>query len=130
MALMLDTCGLLSLVGLVEKRLSNETLRSISTADTVYISACSLFEIAIKHKKQGLDLGVFTDAKTLWSTALREYDLTDLPITSDTFFQAVTLPDVHADPFDRIIIAQASQRHIPVVTFDEAFSEYGVHVMV
>ncbi len=130
MALMLDTCGLLSLAGLVAKRLSNEALNSISKADTVYVSACSMFEIAIKHKKQGLDLGIFSDAMTLWNKALAEYDLTDLPVTSEDFFQAVTLQDVHADPFDRIIIAQASERHISVVTFDKTFAEYGVPVMV
>jgi len=129
MALMLDTCGLLSLVGLVRKRLSRETLQNISTADTVYVSACSMFEIAIKHKKQDLDLGVFTDAQSLWNAALTEYDLTDLPVSNDVFFRSVKLPDHHADPFDRIIIAQTFKLRISLVTFDSLFTEYGVSVM-
>jgi PIN domain nuclease of toxin-antitoxin system len=129
MALMLDTCGLLSLAGLVRKRLSGETLQHISTADAVYVSACSMFEIAIKHKKQGLDLGMFPDARSLWNTALTEYDLTDLPVSNDDFFQSVKLPDHHADPFDRIIVAQTLKLRISLVTFDGFFRKYGVSVL-
>lgn len=129
MALMLDTCGLLSLAGLVEKRLSEDTLSRIAVADTVYISACSLFEIAIKHKKKGLDLGIFSDARELWDKIIDEYDLTELPITGDAFYQSVTLPDLHADPFDRIIVAQAASENLSLITFDNLFSNYGIPVM-
>ncbi len=129
MALMLDTCGLLSLVGLVEKRLSDDTLSRIAVADTLYISACSLFEIAIKHKKKAMDLGVFPDAKHLWDKALGEYELTELSITGHAFFQSVILPNHHADPFDRIIIAQAASLHVSLITFDGQFAKYGIPVM-
>ncbi len=129
MDLMLDTCGLLSLVGLVEKRLSDDTLSRIAGADTVYVSACSLFEIAIKHKKKGLDLGVFHDAAHLWDKALAEYELTELPITGHAFFQSVALPDVHADPFDRIIAAQTVSLDLSLITFDTLFVHYRIPVM-
>ncbi len=129
MALMLDTCGLLSLVGLVGKRLSDDTLSRIAAADTVCMSPCSLFEIAIKNKKKSLDLGIFPDANQLWDKALTEYELTELPITGRTFFQSVILPDHHADPFDRIIIAQAASLHLTLVTFDSLFSDYGIPVI-
>lgn len=42
------------------------------------------------------------------------------------FSDAVELPEIHADPFDRIIIAEARARKIPVVTYDAVFSGYGV----
>ncbi len=129
MAVMLDTCGLLSLVGLTEKRLGQETRNTIGMADTVHISSCSLFEIAIKHKKRGLDLGIFPDAKSLWDQALEEYELTEEPVTGDNFFQSIILPDHHADPFDRIIIAQAKALHLSLVSFDEIFIRYGMSVM-
>lgn len=129
MDLMLDTCGLLSLAGLVKKRLSKNTLNRIAVADTVYISACSLFEIAIKHKKGGIDLGVFSDARQLWYKAIDEYDLTELPITGNAFYQSVTLPDWHADPFDRIIVAQAASENLSLITFDDLFSSYGITVI-
>ncbi len=129
MALMLDTCGLLSLVGLAAERLSHDTLKSIEIADVVYISSCSLFEIAIKHKKHGLDLGVFDDPKALWDIALAEYEIVELPVTGSAFFQSTRLPDVHTDPFDRIIIAQAKALQLPLISFDKVFINYGVVVL-
>ena len=129
MDLMLDTFGMLSLAGLADKRLSDETLNRIKTSETVYISACSLFEIAIKHKKTNLDLGIFSDAKQMWDKSIAEYDLTELAISADAFFKSVALPDLHADPFDRIIIAQAAALRLTLVTFDPLFANYGINVI-
>jgi PIN domain nuclease of toxin-antitoxin system len=129
MALMLDTCGLLSLAGLADKRLSGDTLEHIKTSETVYVSACSLFEIATKHKKKNLDLGIFSDAGQLWDTVVTEYDLTELPVSADAFFKSVQLIDHHADPFDRIIIAQAAALNLTLITFDPLFNKYGIAVM-
>ena len=126
---MLDTCGMLSLAGLADKRLSDETLNRIKTTETVYISACSLFEIAIKHKKTNLDLGIFPDAKQMWDKSMAEYDLTELAVSADAFFKSVALPDLHADPFDRIIIAQAAALRLTLVTFDPLFANYGINVI-
>ena len=77
MALMLDTCGLLSLIGLAEQRLSTDTLSSIEIADTVYISSCSLFEIAIKQTAQwysaGYTSGAPVDLAMLTRKQISEY---------------------------------------------------------
>jgi len=127
--MILDTCGLLSLVGLAERRLSSDTLRQIRTVETLGVSACTMFEISIKHKKRGLDLGVFANPAHLWNTAMQEYQLTELAVRHDTFYHSVLLPDHHADPFDRIIIAHARLEGAPVVTFDPMFSEYDVAVL-
>jgi PIN domain nuclease of toxin-antitoxin system len=129
MDVILDTCGLLSLVGLVQKRLSRDALDTICFAEDVYVSSCSMFEIALKHKKHGLELGFFNGADVLWRSAMEEYELTQLPVSSEIFYDAVMLPDYHADPFDRLIIAQAKQLTIPVVSFDGLFERYGVAVI-
>ena len=129
MDVILDTCALLSLVGLTEKRLSGAAVSRIRTAPSVYLSSCSMFEIAIKHKKRGLDLGVFPNAAELWDVALSEYELTELPLSHEVFHQSVLLPDHHADPFDRIIVAHARKEGIPVATFDASFRMYDVIVV-
>lgn len=129
MDVILDTCALLSLVGLTERRLSGKTLGRIRTAARVYVSSCSMFEIALKHKRHGLDLGRFANAAQLWNIALNEYLLTELPVSHDIFYQSVLLPDHHADPFDRIIIAHARNERAPVATFDKAFTMYDVTVV-
>ena len=129
MDVILDTCALLSLVGLTDRHLSGEALGMIRHAAKVHVSACSMFEIAIKHKRQGLCLGIFDNAAQLWETALREYRLNELPVSHDVFYQSVLLPDHHADPFDRIIIAHARKAAIPVITFDRTFLMYQVAVV-
>ena len=88
-----------------------------------------MFEIAIKHKKGALDLGIFSTADELWTIAVAEYELAELPVNKNDFYHSVQLPNIHADPFDRIIIAQAQVRGIPIITFDEAFSQYDVVLM-
>lgn len=129
MDMILDTCALLSLVGLTERRLSRDALRRIRTADALAVSACSMLEIAVKHKRQGLDLGVFANPAHFWNTAMQEYQLTELPVRHNVFYQSVLLPDHHSDPFDRIIIAHARQDGFPIVTFDPMFSRYDVAVL-
>jgi PIN domain nuclease of toxin-antitoxin system len=126
MELILDTCGFLSLVGLAEKPLTDATLQQIEEADTVYISACSLFEISIKHKKGNLPVRPFENPLQLWRAAVKEFDLTVLPVSDSTFFESTELADVHSDPFDRIIICEALDRGLLLVTYDDVFRRYGV----
>lgn len=123
---MLDTCGLLSLAGIAQKTLSNPCLAQVRSANQVYISACSLFEITLKHKREKLDLAQFKTAEHFWDTCLSRYQLTELPVTAKDFAEAVNLPDHHADPFDRIIIAQSQRLRCPIVTYDTQFTQYGV----
>ena len=129
MELMLDTCGFLSLVGLSERRLEKASLNLIETAETVYISSCSLFEIAIKQKKGNIALHPFTNAMELWKKAIEEYQLTELSVSAKLFFETTTLPDYHSDPFDRLIIAEALSRKISIVSYDAAFTHYGVETI-
>ncbi len=126
MELILDTCGFLSLVGLSDRRLGRAATLVLEEAEPVYISACSLFEIAIKHKKGNLSIRPFENALALWERAVEEYRLAVLPVSDTIFFESTMLPDYHGDPFDRIIIAEALSRNIPVVTYDAVFEHYEV----
>ncbi|MBN2344008.1 MAG: type II toxin-antitoxin system VapC family toxin [Deltaproteobacteria bacterium] len=125
MAVILDTCGLLSLAGVVNRSLSDITLERLRGEDEVFVSAISLFEIAIKHKKGALPLGRYSP-RAFWETSVLQYALAVLPITDNIFLAAVELPNHHRDPSDRIIIAQSIAHKIDVVTYDEMFSLYGV----
>ena len=128
MELILDTCALLSLAGIARKRLTKRTIQLISAEDHVNVSACSLFEISLKLKRSQLDLGRFRSAKAFWEEATAAYELEDLPILSEDFHSAVSLPDYHSDPFDRIIIAQAMRTRSEIVTYDRCFSQYMVRL--
>jgi len=129
MELILDTCGFLSLVGLAEKPLSEATLQQIETAEAVYVSAGSLFEIAVKNKKGNLPVLPFKDPLELWVKAVREFELSVLPVSDEIFFKSTKLNDFHSDPFDRIIISEAMVRNIVIVTYDDVFKRYDVVTM-
>lgn len=126
MDLILDTCGLLSLAGIANRKLTEPCLSKIQTAETLYVSACSHFEISLKHKREQLDLGEFDSAMDFWKACVDRYDLTEAPVTGAFFHAAVCLPDHHADPFDRIIIATAQTLGCEVITYDEQFDRYDV----
>ncbi|CAN5320303.1 hypothetical protein BH20GEM2_BH20GEM2_19260 [soil metagenome] len=52
-----------------------------------------------------------------------------LPITLDHALAAGSLPGLHRDPFDRMLIAQSQLEGVPVVTLDPAFSQYSIETM-
>ena len=79
--------------------------------------------------EKNLSIHPFTSALDLWETALKEYQLIDLPVSASVFFRSTELPDHHADPFDRIILAEALSRNMPVLTYDTLFERYGVGVL-
>ena len=126
MDLILDTCGLLSLAGFADRPLSKQTLKCLREAGQVGVSACSAFEIAIKHKKGALSLGRFSTPDLFWREAMRAYDLHEVSVSSELFFASTRLPDHHADPFDRLIVASALQLGSAVVTYDRLIALYPV----
>jgi PIN domain nuclease of toxin-antitoxin system len=126
MDLILDTCGLLSLAGIAKRMLTDDCLDSIRQADTLYISACSHFEISLKHKRGQLELDDFESPAAFWDACLKAYELSECATTAAHFDAAVHLPDHHADPFDRIIIATAQALDCPIVTYDKRFDAYEV----
>lgn len=124
--LMLDTCALLSLTGIAERKLSRPTLDKISETRALYISSCSLFEISLKLKRQQLKLTPFDDAWAFWQKTINHYDIEVMPVSDSDFLQSVQLPDFHLDPFDRIIIAQALANDLQLVTYDRKFENYEI----
>lgn len=126
MALILDTCGLLSLSGIADKKLSKDCLEEIHSANPLYISSCSAFEIALKHNRGQLLLEGFQTNDDFWEACMRRYVLSEVPVSAELFSNAVQLPNYHADPFDRIIIATAFALACPIVTYDKSFDTYPV----
>jgi PIN domain nuclease of toxin-antitoxin system len=85
----------------------------------VYASAASVWEIAIKRSLGKLEVA---DG---WFEALQE-DFEPLSITAAHARRAGALPQHHTDPFDRMVIAQALEEGLTIVTADAAFNRYDV----
>ena len=129
MDLILDTCGFLSLVGLAQRELSPSCIQAIVECEQLHISACSLFEISLKHKREQLDLAGFQDAMALWEEAIPHYRIEAIPVAAVAFYRSVQLANHHADPFDRIIIAEAKRLQCRIVSYDKIFQTYDVQTI-
>jgi PIN domain nuclease of toxin-antitoxin system len=125
-AIMLDTCGLIWLVNGGGK-ISEDTLKLIEKADIVYVSAATALEVGCKAAIKKLELPM--DAEKWYSKVLSIHDLVEIPITGKTALYSASLPFIHKDPADRIIIATAILHRLPVVTHDSRFSRYSIDVL-
>ena len=84
-------------------------------------SAASMWEIAIKNSLGRPDFHV--DARLL-RRGLLDNGYAELAITSEHAVAIDGLPQIHKDPFDRLIVAQAMMEGITLVTSDQVVSEY------
>jgi len=124
--MILDTCALLWLAS-GDKKLSRSTLKQISEAPVVYVSAISGFEVAIKAAKGKLKLP--HPPQEWFEKVISHHGLAILPLELDICIAAAQLPPIHDDPADRFIIAAAKAGNLPVVTSDENFEAYGIQVL-
>ena len=86
--------------------------------NTVLVSAVSVWEVAIKQATGKLI------APTGFANECKGAGFDPLDITFDHATAAGALPMHHADPFDRMLIAQAIAEHLELVSKDQVFAEY------
>jgi PIN domain nuclease of toxin-antitoxin system len=92
-----------------------------------YVSAASAWEIAIKAGLGKLDILPNLDH---WLPAeIAAAGLTILPIQIEHALGVERQPRHHADPFDRLLIAQAVTDDLTLVSADRAFDAYGVRLL-
>ncbi len=124
MRLLLDTHALIFLLSEPERMRSQARDAIADPANEVVFSAANVWEIEIKAKTGKL---VPPADDTL--VAARSLPIGELAISADHARQAGRLPLHHADPFDRVLIAQAQTEGLTVVTRDGAFALYDVAVL-
>ena len=93
-------------------------------ANDLVFSAASAYVIAVKAAKGHLQLP--EDAATWLATRLPAFGLSPLAISVEHAAAAVALPPIHADPWDRVLVAQARIEDIPILTADSIISRYEV----
>jgi PIN domain nuclease of toxin-antitoxin system len=106
-----------------DARLSRDAIRAIVTADFVWVSAATGWEISIKVAQGRIRL------HESFRTMIAADDFTELPVTLRHAEEFERLPRHHGDPFDRLLIAQARAEGATIVTHDRAFEAYGVPVI-
>jgi PIN domain nuclease of toxin-antitoxin system len=124
--LLLDTNALLW-VAMGHAKLGRVARRRIEDAGDVYVSAASIWEYAIKSARyRSADFGRTAQELAVESEA-RGYRRLD--VTIEDAVEAGLLPQHHTDPFDRMLIAQATAQDLTLVTADEAFAAYDVRTL-
>lgn len=104
-----------------DPQLPTTTRLRIEETPNIFVSIISLWEIAIKTNLGKLTLQIpFTDLQT----ELTAQNLTQLPITFTDLTTYQSLPLHHRDPFDRLLIAQAINYSLTLISRDNAFSAY------
>ena len=102
------------------RRIAAEARQAIEQADSVYVSAVSAWEVAIKTGLRRL-----RPTRTV-EEAASESGFLELPVTFRHAERVTGLPPHHRDPFDRMLVAQAAVEELTLVTRDPVFARYGV----
>jgi len=117
--LLLDTHALLWWLA-DDARLERSAVEAISDAEIVAVSAASAWEIGIKQAIGKLD------GPDDLSAEMATNGFIELPVTVAHALAAGALPPLHADPFDRMLVAQARAEGFTLVTRDQRLADYGI----
>ena len=124
MRVLVDTHALLwAITG--DRKLSRRAHSILASfANEVFVSAASAWEITTKYR-----LGKLPAAEGLvaeFPRVVEKLGFHPLPISIEHAQRAGSLPGEHRDPFDRMLIAQAQNENLPLVSNDKIFDEYGI----
>jgi len=106
-----------------DRALPEQVRDEIAKAQFVYVSAASVWEIATKYR-----IGKLPGAAAIvgnLSRVIASEEFTELPIGIRHAEVAGLLPGPHRDPFDRMLIAQATVDDLMLVSNEEIFDAYG-----
>jgi PIN domain nuclease of toxin-antitoxin system len=124
--LLLDTRILLWVAGSPEK-LSESTRTLLTSPDnSLFFSAASIWEIVIKL---GLGRKDFKADPYRLRKMLVLNGYAEVPVTSEHALKVDSLPPLHKDPFDRLLLAQARAEGMTLLTVDAVVAQYQDSVM-
>ena len=89
--------------------------------NTLYFSTASIWEMSIKLTRARKDLEI--DIRQ-WRAGMLDNGYQELEITSAHAMSVRDLPDIHKDPFDRLLLSQAMREDLTLVTADEILATY------
>jgi PIN domain nuclease of toxin-antitoxin system len=116
---LLDTNA--ALLALTEPAVLSPAVRTALLAGPNVLSVVSYWEVLLKSMKGHLQVG---DPRAWWLDALDQLAATPLALRAEHIAGIYTLPPLHKDPFDRVLIAQATAEDLELVTTDGAIPQY------
>jgi PIN domain nuclease of toxin-antitoxin system len=111
-----------------DPQLSDDAQSAIADeANTVIVSAVVGWEIAIKYRLGKLPLPEEPRQFVTSRVPLNRFAVLDISMAHA--LHVVSLADKHRDPFDRMLVAQAQVEDMPIISADEAISQYDVRTI-
>ena len=107
------------------RKLKADARQKLTAAREVYVSAASIWELAIKVR-----LGKLHGDPRQIAEAIEPSGFIELPVTSEHAASVALLPLHHSDPFDRLLVAQALTEPLVLLTADRKLVAYGPMVQV
>lgn len=106
-----------------DPRLKQPAKDAMASSEAVFVSAASVWEATIKIALGRLEL------PESFTRGVEESGFTPLPILFSHAEAAGALPLHHRDPFDRMLVAQAREERLTLVTHDRKLEQYGVQTL-
>jgi PIN domain nuclease of toxin-antitoxin system len=112
------------------KRLSRRAFDLLEDPDNaLFLSAVSVWEICVKHAAGKLPLPTSGPPSTFIREQRRLRTIQSLSVTEAAALRVSSLPKIHGDPFDRLLICQAIEHALTIVTPDRGIARYPVEVI-
>jgi PIN domain nuclease of toxin-antitoxin system len=122
--LLLDTCTFLWLNSDLSRIPARVLQLCRDESNQLYLSAVSAWEIAMKHRTGKLSLRL--SPQEYVTTYRAANGIAPVRFREDDAFQLSSLPALHKDPFDRMLVCQAIARGLTILTPDELIKQYPV----
>lgn len=127
MSFLLDTCSFLW-VTLNPEKLSSTFLNRFSDPNnTIFLSSVTVWEIGIKYSIGKLTLP--TNPSLFIPEERKNHHISRLELNEADTFHLENLPLIHKDPFDRMLVCQAIERSLTILTPDPLIRQYPIRVL-
>ena len=127
MRLLLDTHIFLWFIS-GDARLPGDWREGVRDAgNEVYVSVVSLWEALVKHRLGKLPLPV--PPESYLPTQRTRHQMASLSLDEASVRRLATLPSAHRDPFDRMLVCQALEHGLTIVTVDPVFGAYPAPIL-
>lgn len=127
MNVILDTCTFLWIINNPKKLSNNAKNIFQDTRNKCFLSIISFWEIMILHSLKRINFK--SNPEEMLIKKCKKENINILPLSITSIFKLDKLPQIHKDPFDRIIICQALTNNLSILTPDKEISKYSVDVI-
>ncbi len=126
MSFLLDTCTFLWIISDASELTDKVKKLFRDTENEIYLSAVSAWEIMVKHSLGKLPLP--TEPIEFITEQRKRHEIHTLSLDEASVFHLSELPNAHRDPFDRMLVCQAIENDLRILTPDPMIKQYPVKV--